>query len=44
MVYFLKMLENKYVVKSIEYYLHQILAYLWSYEGNSCFVVGVKIA
>ena len=38
------MLENKYVLKSIEYYLHQILSYLWSYEGTLCFKVGLKIA
>lgn len=44
MIYFLKMLDNKYFQKSIEYYLHQILAYLWAYEGCSCFKVGLKIA
>lgn len=43
MVYFLKLLDNRYVKKSTEYYLHQILAYLWAYEGKSCFKIGLKI-
>lgn len=43
MIYFLKMLNNKYVERSIEYHLHQILVYLWAYEGVSCFKVGLKI-
>jgi hypothetical protein len=43
MVYFLELLKNKYVHKSAEFHLHQILTYLWAYEGEHCLEVGLTI-
>lgn len=43
MAYCLKLLDNKFIVRSIEFYLHQILAYLWAYEGRLSYKVGLKI-
>jgi hypothetical protein len=43
MVYFLQLLKNKYIDKSAEFHLHQILTYLWAYEGEHALEVGQRI-
>jgi hypothetical protein len=39
----LELLKNKCIEKSTEFHLHQILAYLWAYEGEYCLQVGRRI-
>lgn len=43
MIFFLELLNNNYIEKSAEFHLHQILTYLWAYEGDHCLEVGRRI-
>lgn len=43
MAYFLEMLKNRYVEKSAEFHLHQVLTYLWAYQGTFSLSVGTRI-
>lgn len=40
MIYFISLLENKYIEKSSEFHLHQIITYLWAYEGHLSLKIG----
>lgn len=43
MSFFLEMLSNRYIERSSEYHLHQIMTCLWAYEGKLCLKVGFRI-
>ena len=42
--YLIKLLENKYVWRSIEFFGHKILQILLAYKGPQSYEVGIKIA
>ena len=42
--YFVQLLENKYIWKSIEFYAYRALQILLCYKGPQSFEVGIKIA
>ena len=43
-MYFIKLLENKYIWRSIEFHAFRALQILLSYKGAHAFEVGIKIA
>lgn len=42
--FFLKLLENKYIWRSVEFFAVKVFHFLLAYKGPQSFEVGIKIA